>query len=123
MTNKNQNNVQNEQKKEFNYFEFMKFQVLKAYFTNKFKGEKTDELQITVKQMNTQGNAWFAKNGAFKFVRWETTVDEDGKMVTLVKIKDINLDAIAKSKEGKEFKVFNSFDISKAVKSAMKALA
>lgn len=120
MTKQTQNQ---EQKQEFNYFEFLKFQVLKAYFTSLFKGEKTNEITFTVKHLDSSKNAWFYKNGAFKFISWHSTFDENGRELIEIKIKDINLDAIAKSKEGKEFKIFNSLDISKAVKSAHKALA
>lgn len=124
MTNQPKANVQANNEQKFNYFEFMKFQVLKSYFTKKLKGEETNEIEFQIKSMNPQCNSWFAKNKAFKFVEWKSTYDENGREVTLVKIKDIDLDAKAISKEkNKEFKIFNSFDISKAIKSAMKTLA
>ena len=110
------------QEQEFNYFDFFKYQVLKAYFEKAMKGEKTDELEIKIKFFDNQKSAYFYKVGALKFVEWKMEYDEYGQINTIVKIKDFNIDAKATSKTGKEYKVFNSFDIAKAVKSVTKAL-
>lgn len=120
MTNKT--NVATSTQTEFNYFDFFKFQVLKTYYSNLLKGEKTDELEVKMKYFDNQKSTYFYKVGALKFAEWRTEIDEDGKVNTIVKIKDLNLDVKAKSKAGKEYKVFNSFDIAKAIKSAQKAL-
>lgn len=108
---------------EFNYFDFFKFQVLKAYYENLLAGKKTDELEVKVKFFDNQKSTYFYKVGAMKFVEWKTEIDEYGRMITVVKIKDLNIEAKAKSKAGKEYKVFNSIDIAKAIKSVTKALA
>lgn len=105
---------------EFNYFDYFKFNVLKTYFNKKFKGEDTTELAIEIKYVDYNKNVWFYKNNAFKFVRLETVYDELGKQKTQIIIKDLNLDATATSKTGKQFKVFNSFDIAKATKAILK---
>lgn len=123
MTTKEKDSTVQKEKQEFNYFDFLKFKVLKAYYMQLFQGKSTEELTISVKHLNQQQNAWFFKNGAFKFVEWHSSIDDTGKIITEVKIKDLDLEAKAKSKQGKEFKIFNSFDIAKAVKSATKALA
>ena len=107
-------------KTEFNYFEYVKFNVLKTYFAKKFKGEDTNELTIEIKYSDCTKNQWFCKNGAFKFVGLTVEYDELGKQKTKMVIKDLNLDATATSKAGKQFRVFNSFDIAKATKSALK---
>lgn len=112
-----------EEKQEFNYFDFFKFQVLKTYYENLLAGKKTDELEVKMKYFDNQKSRYFYKVGAMKFVEWKTEIDEYGRMVTAVKIKDLNIEAKAKSKQGKEYKVFNSIDIAKAIKSATKALA
>jgi hypothetical protein len=109
-----------ETKKEFNYFDYFKFNVLKAYFAKKLKGEDTTELTIQIKYVDYNKNVWFYKNNAFKFVKLETVYDELGKQMTQIVIKDLNLDAKAISKAGKEFKVFNNFDIAKATKALLK---
>lgn len=109
-----------EQTMEFNYFDYFKFNVLKTYFNKKFKGEDTTELAIEIKYVDYNKNVWFYKNNAFKFVRLETVYDELGKQKTKIIIKDLNLDATATSKAGKQFKVFNSFDIAKATKAILK---
>lgn len=109
-----------EQTMEFNYFDYFKFNVLKTYFNKKFKGEDTTELAIEIKYVDYNKNVWFYKNNAFKFVRLETVYDELGKQKTQIIIKDLNLDATATSKTGKQFKVFNSFDIAKATKAILK---
>ena len=105
---------------EFNYFDYFKFNVLKTYFSKKFKGEDTTELAIEIKYVDYNKNVWFYKNNAFKFVRLETVYDELGKQKTQIIIKDLNLNATATSKAGKQFKVFNSFDIAKATKAILK---
>lgn len=110
------------EEQEFNYFDFFKFQVLKAYYENLMKGEKTDELEVKVKYFDNLKSSYFYKVGAMKFVEWKTDIDEYGRVQTIVKIKDLNIEAKAKSKAGKEYKVFNSFDIAKAIKSVTKAL-
>ncbi len=109
--------------KEFNYFDFFKFQVLKAYYENLFAGKGTEELEVKVKFFDNQKSAYFYKVGAMKFVEWKSEIDEYGRVLTIVKIKDLNIEAKAKTRQGKEYKVFNSFDIAKAVKSVTKALA
>lgn len=114
--------AQQTEKQEFNYFDFFKFQVLKAYYENLMKGEKTDELEVKVKYFDNLKSSYFYKVGAMKFVEWKTDIDEYGRVQTIVKIKDLNIEAKAKSKAGKEYNVFNSFDIAKAIKSVTKAL-
>lgn len=109
--------------KDFNYFDFFKFQVLKAYYENLLTGKKTDELEVKIKFFDNRKSTYFYKVGAMKFIEWKTEIDEYGRMITVVKIKDLNIEAKAKSKEGKEYKVFNSLDIAKAIKSVTKALA
>jgi hypothetical protein len=121
-TKKTETNVakKGEQTMEFNYFDYFKFNVLKTYFNKKFKGEDTTELAIEIKYVDYNKNVWFYKNNAFKFVRLETVYDELGKQKTQIIIKDLNIDATATSKAGKQFKVFNSFDIAKATKAILK---
>lgn len=109
-----------ETKKEFNYFDYFKFHVLKTYFSKKFKGEDTTELTIQIKYVDYDKNVWFYKNNACKFVKLEPVHDELGREMTQIVIKDLNLDATAISKAGKQFKVFNSFDIAKATKALLK---
>jgi hypothetical protein len=111
-----------EEKQEFNYFDFFKFQVLKTYYENLLAGKKTDELEVKMKFFDNQKSTYFYKVGAMKFVEWKTEIDEYGRVQTIVKIKDLNIGAKAKSKAGKEYNVFNSFDIAKAIKSVTKAL-
>ena len=106
--------------KEFNYFDYLKFNVLKAYLAKKLKGEDTTELVVEIKYSDCTKNQWFCKNGAFKFVGLTVEYDELGKQKTKMVIKDLNLDATATSKAGKQFKVFNSFDVAKATKALLK---
>ena len=112
-----------EQAQEFNYFDFFKFHVLKAYYSKLFKGETTDEITIEIKSFDNNKSYYFYKTGAMKFIKYETIYTEEGKQLTRVYIKDLNLNAKAISKTGKEYKVFNSFDIAKAVKAAQKIAA
>lgn len=108
------------QEKDFNYFDFFKFKVLKQYFTNKFNGLNTNEFNVEINYFDNNKSTYFAKNNALKFVKWESDYDETGKQITIITIKDLNLNAKAISKENKPYNIFNSFDIAKAVKSALK---
>lgn len=109
--------------KEFNYFDYFKFQTLKAYYTAKLKGKKTDVLDVEIKRPDINANTYFFKCGAVKKLEYKTTVDETGKVVNIVRITGLDVNKKATSKAGKEYNVFNSIIKARAFGSAEKALA
>lgn len=122
-TNEIQNEVKNEEKKEFNYFDYFKFNLLKAYYKTRLEGGNVNEFEFTLKYVDTNKNVYFYKTGALKFAQISTTYDENGRVVTLIKVKDLDVNKKAISKAGKEYSVFNTYDKAKAFSSAEKALA
>lgn len=109
-------------KKEFNYFNYFKFLVLKEYFTKQLKGEDTKELKFFVKNFDSQKSKCFIGKGVqtldFKF-----TCNEMGLRGVEVTVTNLDINAKAISKKGEEFFIFDYENIGKAFSSARKALA
>lgn len=105
--------------KEFNYFDYFKFNLLKSYFMN---NQKTDELTLDMKSFDSRITKWFVKNGVIKQFSYSSdfNVDETGHRIIKVVVKDLDVKATAISKKGKTFSIFNKDDIAKAFKSAIK---
>lgn len=115
VANKGEKTMTNETENKYNYYEDVKTKVFNALIIKKLKGESIDELTIEVKYANSKANYWFYQNNAFKFVKLETVYDELGHQKTRITIKNINLNAKAKSKNGKEFNIFNIDESLKAL--------
>ena len=112
-------------KKEFNSFNWIKFNALKGYFAN---GEKpTFEFRYNGIYDN-KVFYYLEKSGALVVDEYTTgnyytgEVDDNGnkvyKRMTVVKVREINLNARATSKAGKEYDVFFTQEIGGAKKSA-----
>lgn len=87
---------------EFNVYNYVKGLIVKSVFEN------TDEIKM--RASNNQVLDWLQKVGAigsYQINVDDTNIDEEGKRFVCVKIKNVNLKATAKSKEGKDFNVFS----------------
>lgn len=106
---------------QFNTFDWVKGNILKAYY-NALVNKEIPEDGVYEVSMNgrfqNQVFGWLYKNGALKVVSYktETFQNEEGelKFKHTVYIKELNLDAKATSKAGKEFDVFSARDKQKA---------
>lgn len=105
------------------YFDYFKFNLLKTYYIAKLTGKSTDELEVAFRYVNNGLNTYFARCGALKFVSTRSEYDENGKCITYIKVKDIDVNKQAISKAGKEYAVFGYSDKGKAISSAEKALS
>lgn len=88
--------------REFNVYNYVKGLIVKSVF------EKSDEIRM--RASNNQVLDWLQKVGAigsYQINVDDTNIDEEGKRFVRVTLKDVNLKATAKSKEGKDFNVFS----------------
>lgn len=120
-TVKGEQTMKTETKQEFNTFDWVKGELLKAHF-NAMINKSIPEDGVYGATMNGRFQSkvfhWLYKNDAVKVVSYktETYTDEKGelKYKHTVYFKDLNLQAKSTSKAGKEFFVFSSKDQNKA---------
>lgn len=118
--NKGEQTMTNETK-EFNTFDWVKGNILKAYY-NALVNKELPEDGVYEVSMNGRFQdkvfGWLYKQGALKVVSYKTEsfTNDQGelKYKHTVYIKELNLDAKALSKAGKEFDVFSAKDKQKA---------
>lgn len=126
--NKGEQTMENETK-EFDKFDWVKGNILKAYYQALVNKELPEDgvYEITMNgKFQNQVFGWLYKSGALKVVSYknETFKNEEGdkKYKHTVYIKELNLDAKATSKAGKEFNVFSARDKQKAKAKILDAL-
>lgn len=115
--------------KEFNTFDWVKGNILKAYY-NALVNKELPEDGVYEVSMNGRFQdkvfGWLYKQGALKVVSYKTEsfTNDQGelKYKHTVYIKELNLDAKALSKAGKEFDVFSAKDKQKAKARILDAL-
>ena len=107
---------------EFNYFEYFKYQTLKAYYKAKLTGNSTDVIDVDIKNPNIAMNTYFYKAGAVKKIEYKTINDETGKITNIVTITGLNPLQKAISKAGKEYYVFDAQTKGRAITGAEKEL-
>ena len=115
--------------KEFNTFDWVKGNILKAYY-NALANKELPEDGVYEVSMNGRFQdkvfGWLYKQGALKVVSYKTEsfTNDQGelKFKHTVYIKELNLDAKALSKAGKEFDVFSAKDKQKAKARILDAL-
>lgn len=118
--------VENKQEQEFDNFGYVKQTILTQYVKNLIAGKDTKIFDFEMKAFmsNQFVFGYLNKVGALKVanVKHEDVSDETGKFTTIytVSIKDFNIDCKAKSKEGKEFRIFDTKSIGKALLRANK---
>lgn len=126
--NKGEQTMTNETK-EFNTFDWVKGNILKSYYQALVNKELPEDGVYEV-SMNGRFQdkvfGWLYKQGALKVVSYKTEsfTNDQGelKYKHTVYIKELNLDAKALSKAGKEFDVFSSKDKQKAKARILDAL-
>lgn len=105
--------IENKQEPKFDKFGYVKRALLQGYVKALLNKEDTKEFSFEIK--NYEGNSsviyyWF-KQGALKIadVKSAEVSDEYGHFsrIYTVTVKDFNIDCKAKSKEGKEFRLFD----------------
>lgn len=113
--------MENKTEQQFNTFDWVKGNILKAYY-NALVNKEIPEDGVYEVTMNGRFQdkvfGWLYAQGALKVVSFKTeTFTNDNnelKYKHTVYIKELNLDAKAISKAGKEFDVFSARDKQKA---------
>ena len=121
--------MENKTEQQFNTFDWVKGNILKAYY-NALVNKEIPEDGVYEVTMNGRFQdkvfGWLYAQGALKVVsfRTETFTNDNNelKFKHTVYIKELNLDAKALSKAGKEFDVFSAKDKQKAKARILDAL-
>lgn len=111
----------NNEEKKFDNFAYVKGALLKEYVKNMLAGKDLKELTFSIRNyyQNSFVLSYLNKAGALKVanVAVDETADATGKLIKTYKItvKDVNINATATSKAGKEFRLFDEKSIGRAL--------
>ncbi len=118
---KGEQTMENAEKKEFNSFAYVKGALLQEYLKNKIAGKSVDELTFSIRNyyQNSFVLNYLNKQGALKVanVAIDEKVNSEGKLIKTynITVTDLNINATATSKAGKEFRLFDDRTIGRAM--------